>query len=479
MMDWRAWLAALWQGFRLALFARPSSAMPASPLLLAGLVLSGIAAQFAFEFAAVGSAGEFAPYALPGHTFQVALALFAAALLARFAGKPERTLDLAVAIVALGVAVSLVDLASGYARQQWGLGDRAYLSEYFGFPLWFAAAAAVAAVRLLELRGVRRLYAPATTLLVLALPLTSIYTDGSLWQAAYDESDWRSRAAAIAREDVLYQQPKLLEQALAGLRTGTPGRANLYFVGMGGDASQDVFLREVRAVEKLAVERFGAAGRSVELINNPRTVMDTPIASATGLRRTLKHIGQVMNREEDIVFLFLTSHGAKDHRFEFEFWPLQFNELTPATVRQALDEAGIKWRVIVVSACYSGGFIEPLRNDTSIVITAAAPDRPSFGCTHEAEWTYFGKAFFAEALRDTPLLTDAFERARRAVEAREREEGIEQRSDPRIAAGAAMQRKWSEYVRDLDMAADPFNVESASAPPHIWDIRGNDVQQRP
>lgn len=472
-------LAALWEGFRLALFARPRSPMPATPLLLAGLVLTGVATRFAFDFALVGPDGEFALHALPGQTFQVLLVLLAAALLARFAGKPERTLALALAIVALGVVVSLFDLAGDYARQNSALAQRWNLIQYYGVPLWFAGAAAVAALRLLELRGARRLYAPATTLLVLALPLTSIYTGDSLWQGAVDESDWRTRAAAIAREDVMYQQPKLLEQALAGLRPGTPGRASLYFVGMGGDASQDVFLREVRAVEKLAVERFGAAGRTVELINNPRTVMDTPIASATGLRRALKRIGQVMNREEDIVFLFLTSHGAKDHRFEFEFWPLQFNELTPAMVRQALDEAGIKWRVIVVSACYSGGFIEPLRNDASIVITAAAPDRPSFGCTHEAEWTYFGKAFFAEALRDTPLLTDAFERARTAVDARERKEGIEQRSDPRIAVGAAMQRKWSEYVRDLEMAADPFNVESASASPHTWDIRGNDVHQRP
>lgn len=478
-MAWRAWLTALGVGLRIALFRRPPSDIPSSPLLLVGLALTGIAIRFAFDYARVGADGVFAPHGLPGQTFYVVLVLLAAALLAHVSGRPERTSAVAVAILALGVVVWLIDLASDFARLHWGWGRRYYWIWYYGFPLWFAAAAALGAARLLDLRGMRRAAAGAVAVLVLALPLATIYYDDSLWEAAADEADWRSRVAAFAREDVLYQQPKLLDRMLAELRPGTPGRAGLYFVGMGGDASQDVFLREVRAVRKIAEERFGAAGRSVELINNPQTVMDTPIASATALRRTLDHIGEVMNRDDDIVFLFLTSHGSKDHRFEFEFWPLQFNELTPGVVRQALDEAGIKWRVIVVSACYSGGFVGPLSNDSSIVITAAAPDRPSFGCTHEAEWTYFGRAFFAEALRDTPLLTEAFERARRAVEAREREQGIDERSDPRISAGAAMQRKWNEYIRDLQMAADPFNVESASAPAHAWDIHGNDVQQRP
>ena len=42
---------------------------------------------------------------------------------------------------------------------------------------------------------------------------------------------------------------------------------------------------------------------------------------------------------------------------------------------------------------------------TTIVVAAAGPDKKSFGCSHEAEWTHFGKAFFDEALRAEPRVT--------------------------------------------------------------------------
>jgi hypothetical protein len=50
-------------------------------------------------------------------------------------------------------------------------------------------------------------------------------------------------------------------------------------------------------------------------------------------------------------------------------------------------------KVIVVSACYSGGFIDPLQDDRALVITASRPDRRSFGCADESYFTYFGRAF--------------------------------------------------------------------------------------
>jgi len=50
----------------------------------------------------------------------------------------------------------------------------------------------------------------------------------------------------------------------------------------------------------------------------------------------------VIDRDEDILFFHLTSHGSRDHRFYLNFWPLQFNPLDPEALRQMLDDAGIK-----------------------------------------------------------------------------------------------------------------------------------------
>ena len=105
-----------------------------------------------------------------------------------------------------------------------------------------------------------------------------------------------------------------------------------------------------------------------------------------------------MDRDEDILFLFLTSHGRPRPVLD-RVLPAPLADLTPAELRKMLDDAGIRNRVIVVSSCYSGSFVEALRDDDSLVITASAKDRNSFGCSNEADFTYFGKAFFDEALR--------------------------------------------------------------------------------
>ena len=64
-----------------------------------------------------------------------------------------------------------------------------------------------------------------------------------------------------------------------------------------------------------------------------------------------------MNPDEDILFLYLTGHGSKNAELSVKFWPLQLNQLSAENLKQMLDEAGINWRVVVISACYSGSFV--------------------------------------------------------------------------------------------------------------------------
>src|SRR6185369_14234783 len=100
-----------------------------------------------------------------------------------------------------------------------------------------------------------------------------------------------------------------------------------------------------------------------------------------------------------------------------------------------IDDAGIKRRVIVVSSCYSGGYVDALKDENTLVITAAAADKTSFGCSNDAEFTYFGKAYFNEALRQTYSFAEAFELAKPRIEERERMQDYEL-SDPRIDLGS-------------------------------------------
>jgi hypothetical protein len=170
-----------------------------------------------------------------------------------------------------------------------------------------------------------------------------------------------------------------------------------------------------------------------------------------------------MNRDRDVLFLFLTSHGSHDHRFSLSFWPLGLYDLTPPDLRAMLDDAGVQNRVIVISACYSGGFVDALKDPHTLVITAAAADRTSFGCSNEADFTWFGRAYFDEALRKTRSFTDAFALAAPVVAERERHEGFDP-SNPQMVEGSEIAAPLAVLQRTLDGEDAPGSASAPSAP---------------
>src|SRR5207302_8140307 len=130
----------------------------------------------------------------------------------------------------------------------------------------------------------------------------------------------------------------------------------------------------------------------------------------------------------------------RDHRLSAVQPPLELSPLTPTALARMLQDAGIKWRIIVVSACYSGGFIEPLRDDNTIVITASSADRTSFGCEAGRDFTYFGEAYFREALAKTRSFVRAFDLAKEIVAKAEAQEKLVP-SQPQIFIGNAIGRR--------------------------------------
>jgi hypothetical protein len=118
-------------------------------------------------------------------------------------------------------------------------------------------------------------------------------------------------------------------------------------------------------------------------------------------------------------------------------------------VKAALEESGIRWRVVVVSACYSGGFVDTLKNDETLVITASSADRQSFGCGNASDATYLAQALFADALQNTYSFEAAFGRAKGLIEQWEGEKGYTA-SQPQIYVGNAIRAKLAEIERRLE-----------------------------
>src|SRR4030095_7438334 len=105
----------------------------------------------------------------------------------------------------------------------------------------------------------------------------------------------------------------VLDEALSALDDERPSVTDLYFVGFAGDAREDVFGKDVVAAQKVMDDRWGTTGRSVLLVNNPRTLLETPEATVTNLREALNEIGGTINKEEDVVMVYLASHGSRSH----------------------------------------------------------------------------------------------------------------------------------------------------------------------
>jgi hypothetical protein len=120
---------------------------------------------------------------------------------------------------------------------------------------------------------------------------------------------------------------------------------------------------------------------------------------------------------------------------------LPLADIRPEDLAMALADAGIKWRVIVISACYAGGFVDALKDPNTIVLAAAAPDRTSFGCSNERDLTYFGEAFYRDALPTATSLRDAFTIAQQRVRDHETAEGVQTPSEPMASFGESIEHK--------------------------------------
>jgi hypothetical protein len=221
-----------------------------------------------------------------------------------------------------------------------------------------------------------------------------------------------------------------------GLAPQRPGQTDVYILSFGLWGPQSVFESEAKGAARILEAQIGSKGRSIVQFNTKRRAGATPqslLAAATAA-------GQALDPAEDIVVLVLTSHGAPEGIGLVAGRDALL--VTPGDVKRLLDQTRAQHRVVIVSACYSGVFARDLADARTLVITAAAADKPSFGCRDGATWTYFGDAFFNKALRGERRLDVAFERARGLVTQRERREGFDP-SNPQIAGGTQVLERLS------------------------------------
>ena len=211
-----------------------------------------------------------------------------------------------------------------------------------------------------------------------------------------------------------------------------------------------MFLREVEAISILLAERFGAANRVIKLVNSDKAHVAYPLLNRGNLRASLKAVSGAMDHD-DLLFLYLTSHGATSI-FSTQFQGVIGRDFGPSDIAMALEVAEVQNAIIVISACFSGSFIDALAGTRRLILTAADADSSSFGCNDQNEWTEWGRAFFAVALERTRDPRAAAEMAREMVALREVEQDMPP-SSPQISEGDEIGAVLDLWLTGFDEAA--------------------------
>ncbi len=354
---WPALLRNLRAGTKMAFLRRVTAddlSSTASDLAL--LALADLFLNLVVSYLLVGRGGSLNLSSLSSFFFHIPLMLVCGLLAGKALSRPSLVTLVPVALISLSIPIELchgaLEWISWLPRMGW-LEKHLEAPHYYRFFWWWTAASVILLWRLAQARFARRVILLVSFASTVVLPL-SFFPRGDFWISAESGNEG---GGLHLTEEVLAAQSQLLDKRLAGLLPGGKDGPALYFVGFAGDATQDVFMRELTAVGRLFEERFGAVGRTVLLANNPRTATSLPFATATNLERALVRVGRVMDRDNDVLFLFLTSHGSPDNVLSVENGPLELDGLTPEMMRRMLERSGITWKVLVVSACYAGGFI--------------------------------------------------------------------------------------------------------------------------
>lgn len=290
-------------------------------------------------------------------------------------------------------------------------------------------------------------------------------TDGSFYIGGFDSDNYQGRGTLVLADGTVQAgtwvnglrvrdadgkllpdpletgvlaQGRLLDDVLAAVPPSTSA-VELYTLALAGDGKQSVFLREADYVSNMLATRFGARGQ-VRLVNHRDHITDRPLATRESLRRAVQTLAE-RTGPEDLIFIYMTSHGTHEHELVLDQPRMELADLPADELAAVLAPLKNRDKIIVISACYSGGFIPALKDERTLIMTASRADRVSFGCSEEADFTYFGDALFAQAFNQTDDLQHAFKLAQLHVAEREQADNFEA-SEPQIWAPKGVIARW-------------------------------------
>jgi hypothetical protein len=242
-----------------------------------------------------------------------------------------------------------------------------------------------------------------------------------------------------------------LDRALRALLPQRAGTVDAYVISIALD-SDPVFGREARVAGDVLSARYGARGRTIVLAGSHGNAPSAlPRGTPETLNLALARIAELINRDEDVLVIYTTSHGTPFGLY-YNDADHGYGAISPNRLRDVFEGLGIRNRLLILSACYSGVFVPRLQSETTAIVTAASAERSSFGCVADNDWTFFGDAMINHALRKPQPLRAAFTEANGLITGWEAQFPVRP-SQPQVSIGAGAERWLAALDRRLPATA--------------------------
>lgn len=201
------------------------------------------------------------------------------------------------------------------------------------------------------------------------------------------------------------------------------------FHGSGGGPTE-AFDNARRDVSK-ELQRLGFQAQNMRQFSvRPTRYKEAPIKSEP--RAIYEHLTDLAGKARSGCLLYFTSHGAPQGVV------IDNQILTPGILGRILDTAcPNRPTIVIMSACYSGVFVRPLAQANRMILTAARPDRTSFGCGEDNVYPFFDDCVLksSPSAKDFAALAGA---VKTCVAVREVAEGMRPPSEPQVWIGGEL-----------------------------------------
>ena len=204
-------------------------------------------------------------------------------------------------------------------------------------------------------------------------------------------------------------------------------------VEIAGDGSLPVFDNAVAALDARLLADGADTQADAQQLSAARPLVDHRRARPATVAQIVRAVAAMKPGPGQGCLVFATSHGVQHAGL---YLSLRDEVLTPQALDRALLQGcGDAPTAVVVSSCFSGSFARPpMTRANRVILTAARPDRTSFGCQAGRVYTVYDKCLLDSLGQDRGWM-EAYASIRGCVATEERREGA-MPSEPQAWFGA-------------------------------------------